>query len=398
MRILTALTFYHPHWTGLTAHAVTVAEGLAARGHGVTVLTTRHNASLARDETIKGVRVIRLQPVARVSRGMVTPAFPHAAARLIGQHDVVHIHTPFPEAPLMGLFCRAIGRPVLMTHHGDIVMPTGPFNRFVEWSAFWLLRCAGELAAGVTSYSRDYAAHSPLLRSLGDKVSYVYPPVDMPPPDVAAVDALRHELGLDGHRLIGFAGRWVEEKGFDDLLRALPLIRRHEPEAHLVYAGDPHVAYENFYERCQPLIRDQREHITCLGLIRDVRRMAAFYAMCDVFALPSRSDMMALVQIEALLCGTPVVATDIPGARVVIGETGMGRLAPPSDPAGLADAIVEVLANRARYRADRARTAAIFDAERALNQYEELLHSILQRLPAPAPAAEAPRPRGAPRA
>src|SRR5262249_23208382 len=133
------------------------------------------------------------------------------------------------------------------------------------------------------------------------------------------------------------------------------------------------------YARCQPLLEAHREHLTCLGLIRDPRRMAAFYAMCDVFALPSRTEMMALVQVEALLCGTPVVATDIPGARVVVQETRMGRLAPPSNPNKLADALVEVLRHPGRYQADRTRAQAIFDTERALNQYETLLENLLLR-------------------
>ena len=47
MKILTVLTYYHPHWTGLTANAKRIAEGLAARGHDVTVLTTRHAEELA---------------------------------------------------------------------------------------------------------------------------------------------------------------------------------------------------------------------------------------------------------------------------------------------------------------------------------------------------------------
>ncbi|NCC35914.1 MAG: glycosyl transferase family 1, partial [Chloroflexia bacterium] len=93
MKILIVLTYYHPHWTGLTVHAVRVAEHLAARGHQVTVLTSRHASDLARDEMLNGVRVVRLQPVSRFSRGMVTPAFPWAAARLIAEHDVVQIHT-----------------------------------------------------------------------------------------------------------------------------------------------------------------------------------------------------------------------------------------------------------------------------------------------------------------
>ncbi|TEU08071.1 MAG: glycosyltransferase [Anaerolineales bacterium] len=47
--------------------------------------------------------------------------------------------------------------------------------------------------------------------------------------------------------------------------------------------------------------------------------------MCDVFALPSRTDCFPSVQIEAMMCGTPVVATNILGAREVVRVTGMGR-------------------------------------------------------------------------
>src|SRR5947199_10807494 len=103
MKILTILTFYYPHWTGLTAHAVAVAEALAARGHTVTVLTTRHTPELARDEMINGVRVVRLQPVGRITRTMITPAFPYAAAKLIAEHDVVQIHTPLAESLFVAL-------------------------------------------------------------------------------------------------------------------------------------------------------------------------------------------------------------------------------------------------------------------------------------------------------
>lgn len=376
MRILSVLTYYAPHWTGLTQHAQRVAEGLAARGHTVTVLTTRHSPELVRDETINGVRVVRLQPIARFSRGMIAPAFVLAAARLIAEHDLVQIHTPLPEAPLVGLLCRLQGRPLLMTHHGDVVMPAGPFNQFVQRAAFVVLRTAGTLAHAVTSYSRDYANHSRLLAHFRHKLSFVYPPVDLPPPDPAAASAWRAELGLEGKLLIGFAGRWVEEKGFDYLLQALPEIRAAYPEAHLVYAGEQQVVYDNFYTRCQPLIEAQQAQLTFLGLIRDPQQMANFYAMCDLFTLPSRTDMMALVQVEALLSGTPVVATNIPGARVVVQETGMGRLVKPHDPEDLAAGIIAVLGQPERYQPEPQRLRAIFDTDRSLDQYEAIMQRI----------------------
>ena len=80
MRILTILTYYAPHWTGLTQHARLVAEGLAAQGHQVTVVTSRYSPHLPRDERINGVRVLRLPTLGRLSRGMLMPMFPGIVA------------------------------------------------------------------------------------------------------------------------------------------------------------------------------------------------------------------------------------------------------------------------------------------------------------------------------
>jgi len=68
VKILDALNFYLPHWTGLTAIAKSVAEGLAERGHEVTVLTSRPDQSLLCEEVIAGVKVVRLPVAGRLSR------------------------------------------------------------------------------------------------------------------------------------------------------------------------------------------------------------------------------------------------------------------------------------------------------------------------------------------
>ncbi|MGH2621219.1 MAG: methyltransferase domain-containing protein, partial [Anaerolineales bacterium] len=96
------------------------------------------------------------------------------------------------------------------------------------------------------------------------------------------------------------------------------------------------------------------------------------------------------VQVEALLCGTPVVASDIPGARVVVRETGYGLLAPANDPQGLAEALVSGLRQRDRLRPKQVEIRKIFDAERSLTAYQGLL-SRLSGKPAGAQAAWPPR-------
>ena len=98
------------------------------------------------------------------------------------------------------------------------------------------------------------------------------------------------------------------------------------PNVKFAYAGDHKVVYEDFFDRWRAPMEANREHLIMMGLITDPQKLANFYGMCDVFALPSRTDCFPSVQIEALLCGTPVVATDIPGAREVVRVTEMGTL------------------------------------------------------------------------
>lgn len=376
MRILSILTYYYPHWTGLTQHAVRVAEELAARGHTVTVLTAQYSAELTPEEQLNGVRVLRLPTLGRLSRGMIMPQFPAAVIREIRSHDVVHMHTPMFESALIAVLCRALNKPLLMTHHGDLVMPAGPFNQFTEKAVTKLMSLGGQLADRVSTYSHDYASHSRFLQQFTDKLTAIYPPITIPEPQPDVVAAWRAELGLEDQRLVGFAGRFVEEKGFDFLLDAIPLIKAQIPNVHFVFAGEINVVYEKFYERCAPQIEQHRDDLTLLGLLRDPQQLANFYAMCDVFTLPSRTDCFAIVQVEALLSGTPLVTANIPGARVVLQETGMGRLVTPRDPEALAEGLIDVLANAERYRPRPEVVRQVFDLQLTVDHYEACMQEL----------------------
>lgn len=377
------LTYYYPHWTGLTAYAKRLAEGLAQRGHQVTVVTSWFDRSTPREELYHGVRIVRLPAPIRLSRGRIQPSFCSVVRRLVREHDVVQVHTPMLETWLVGTLAHRAGRKLLMTHHGDLVMPAGVWDQFVQKTVGYLQDRGAATADVISTHSQDYADHSEYLRPFADKVVAIYPPVDMPQPDPAAVAAWRAELGLNGDRehsprkLVGFAGRFVEEKGFDFLMRAIPLVREQLPGCRFVYAGDPNVVYERFFQQCVALFDACSADVTMLGLIREPQRLANFYAMCDVFCVPSRTDCFPSVQLEALMCGTPLVTADIPGAREVVKVTGMGRLVEPRNERALADGLVEVLTHRQAYMRPYEEISATFDVARSVQEYERLLQSMV---------------------
>ena len=159
----------------------------------------------------------------------------------------------------------------------------------------------------------------------------------------------------------------------DLLLEALPSVQSEFPGAVVVFAGAHELPYERYVERCRPLLDEHRAAVRFTGLLTEPEELAAFYAACDVLVLPSQSECFGLVQPEAMLCGTPVVATDIPGARVPVRETGMGVLAHAGDAADLARAIRDVLRDPSRFRRPRAAIAERFSLEATLDAYERLL-------------------------
>lgn len=387
MKILAALTYYYPHWTGLTAYAKRIAEGLVARGHEVTVLTTRHSEDLAEEEVHNGVRIVRVNPVARLSRGVISPDFPAVANRLIRESDLVQIHTPLFESLLVALLCRHHDVPLLFTHHGDLVMPEGGFNQVVERLMVAQMTASLALASRISIHSQDYAENSDFLWPYAPKLACIYPPAEIPRPQPEVVAQWRAELGLTDKKLVGFAGRFVEEKGFDYLLRAIPHVIQQMPEAHFVYAGEHQVVYEDFYGQCKDLIDQHRDHLTFVGLIRDQQKLANFYALTDAFALPSRTDCFPSVQIESLLCGTPLVTANIPGAREVVRLTGMGRLVEARNPQALAEGLVDVLRDPTGYSKRREEIRAFFNTQRTLDEYEALMCTMVG-LPAPVAHAQ----------
>jgi glycosyltransferase involved in cell wall biosynthesis len=383
MKILTVLTYYRPHTSGLTIYAERLARAFAKRGHQVTVMTTQYDPSLKNEETIDGVKVVRVPVAARISKGVIAPTFGWVATKLVAQHDVVQLHLPQFDAPGVALRGRLFGKPTVLTYHCDILLPPGLFNRVVNTVVDFQNNMAGLLANHIVTYTRDYADHSPYLSHYASKLTPILPPVELPSPLPGAVQAFADEHHVKERKpVIGMATRFASEKGVEVLLGALPAILKKYPKAQVLYAGQHQnvMGEQAYFDRLAPQIREYEVsgHWTFLGNLDPVQ-MAAFYPNLDVLTVPSlnSTEAFGLVQIEAMLNGVPCVPSALPGVRQPVTMHGAGKIARIGDSADLAEAILGVLNEPEKYRPDAASIKKSYEPDSIATDYEKLFAKLM---------------------
>jgi len=378
MRLLFGLTYYRPYISGLTIYVQRLATELARRGHTVTVLTSQYDPSLPTREIIDGVRVVRAPVAARVSKGVIMPTFGWLASALALQHDAMSLHLPQFDAPGLALRGRLLRQPVVLTYHCDLKLAPGLFNRVANTVVHAANNAAAALATTIVTYTQDYADHSPYLSRFRSKVHVIPPPVEMAIATPDDVHAFRHRWNIQGP-VIGHVARLAAEKGVEVLLHALPRVLQVYPDARVMFAG----AYQNvlgeeaYALRLAPLLEKYRDHWTFLGNLSQ-SELPAFYPNCATTVLPSlnSTESFGMVQVEAMLCGTPSIASALPGVRQPVMQTGMGLVVPIGDSVALAEAIIQVLSDRARFVRSREDIAGRFSTERTANEYEALFAEL----------------------
>ncbi len=382
MKVLIVLTYYRPHTSGLTIYAERLARGLAARGHQVTVLTSRFDRSWPIEALEDGVRVVRAPVLFRVSKGVIMPTFGWLATRLVREHDVVSLHLPQFDAAGVAVRGRLMGKPAVLTYHCDLKLPSGPFNWLVNQVVHVMNRLAGLLADRVVAYTRDFADHSPFLCTFRSKLEVIPPPVELPEVGPGAVAAFARMHNLDGSRpVIGMAARLAAEKGVEVLLNALPRVLEVYPEARVLFAGQYRgvMGEEAYARRLEPLFRQHEERWEFLGVLNPLQ-MAAFYSNLDVIVVPSlnSTESFGLVQVEAMLCGAPSIASDLPGVRQPVLQTGMGEVVPVGDSEALSEAILRIVSSHQKYVRPQEEIATYFSARRTAAEYEVLFERLLR--------------------
>jgi glycosyltransferase involved in cell wall biosynthesis len=378
MRLLFALTYYRPYTSGLTIYVQRLATALARRGHTVTILTSQYDPSLPEREVMDGVRVVRAPVLARINKGVIMPTIGWLASALAVQHDAMSLHLPQFDVPGLALRGRLLRQPVVLTYHCDVKLAPGLFNRVANTAVDIANNVGAALATTIVTYTQDYADHSPYLSRFRSKVRVIPPPVELPEAGEGEAQAFARRWNIRGP-VIGMVARLAAEKGVEVLLDALPRVLEVYPDARVMFAGVyQNVLGEEAYAlRLAPMLEQHRDHWTFTGNLSQ-QELAAFYPNLAVLVVPSlnSTEAFGLVQVEAMLSGTPSIASALPGVRQPVHQTGMGEVVPIGDSDALAAAIVRVIRNREQYLRPREEIAARFNTERTAAEYEALFEEL----------------------
>ncbi len=358
---------------GVQAHTLGLAERLHAHGDQVTLFAPCSQADRAPTPAVHPIGRARAFPVnGSIASISLAPCSAAIAALLErARFDLLHLHEPFASPTSCNVLRMAAATRAAVV---------ATFHAYARWSpAYAIARpLLGRLLRGV----HGRAAVSEPARAF---VSRYFPGAYRIIPN--GVDVRRFHPTVapplrywDGKCNILFLGRFEPRKGAEYLLRAIPLIRERFPATRFIFAGEG--ALRPAYERL--VAEGGWADVVFTGRVPEGEK-PALYAAAQVYCAPNTGgESQGITLLEALACGRPVVASDIPSFRSVVRPGHDGLLVPLKRPDELAAAVIQVLGDGALARrlgaASRARALA-YSWEHVCAQtrayYQEVLGEVL---------------------
>ena len=328
-------------WTypgGVTRHIEALAEELEQRDHEVRVLAPYDPDDALSRRLHRGARPQAMDPPARLrslGRTFGLPAngavsnitgTPHAVLALRrelreGRYDVVHLHEPVVPLICWDALMSARPIPLVGTFH---TYSENPITNSIAAIPLGARRRMNRLRVRIAV---SEAAAWTGRRFYGGRYRIVPNGVHI---DARAVEVPERGDGAPDELRILFIGQAVERKGLPVLLRAFEALREHVP-ATLTLVGAS-------AQEVDHLMLDDRG-VRALGKLSDADKRQEL-ARADVLCAPSlHGESFGMVITEGLAAGTPVLASDIPGYRDVLGDGIEGQLVPVGDPLSLAETL-----------------------------------------------------------
>lgn len=369
-KILITTPYFLPNISGITMYIDILAKKMQEKKYEVVILTSQHEKNLPKKENYHGVTIIRTKPWLKIGKGLICSSLLWQVPIECAKATVVNCHLPQFEAGWVSFWAKFFRKKLFLTHHTDLSFWKGWKNKIIDSSVYISQMIAGILADKIIPYTADYAQNSYYLNKFSKKIYPILPPIYFEKQKNERLNRKLKEIIKGKKNIIGFCGRIAKQKGLEVLIEASDYLEDYL----ILLAGPTQIIGENYFEFLQKKYKKKLEkNFVFLGNINR-NELATFYKNLDVLVLPSddKLESFGWVQVEAMLCKVPCVATNMPGMREPIRLTGMGILFRKNDAQDLARKLKTVLKQKKFYTQKFNPDLEIFQPESSIDKYEKL--------------------------
>ncbi|QSG08245.1 glycosyltransferase family 4 protein [Halapricum desulfuricans] len=354
MKVCTVAPAFNRHG-GVPYVARNIVDELDDRGIENWVITDRERESdvspeLSDDVEIRTIkRTDRLFPLNILA--FAVRALP-TLSKLDDTHefDLIHMHGNYIMLPVLADLLGKVDAPLIETAHGTYLNEIRSFRDYPSFDQKWKYCTGVYLDHLIQKYGSRFADHVhtvaersvPELAEMGidpDRVVAIPNGVGLAEFDQETpAEDVRASYGLEDATVAVSVGSAIPRKGVHTLVEATPMLREHDPNAHVVHVGGHgHAGYADYLkDRIAEL--GVADAVTLTGRVPR-EELLGWFETADVAVSAAFSEGCPINVLEAAASGSTVVATDVAGAPDVLGEHGI--YTEPGDPEDLADAIAE---------------------------------------------------------
>ena len=375
MRILVLNHEFPPIGGGGGRAAEDLCRGLTKRGHTVLVLTS-HLKGLSHREKRDGYEIVRISSLRTqpYRAGFLTMAAYVLAGLWAGSRfirifrpDVIHVHFAVPAGALAWMLSRLSRIPYVLTVHlgdvpGGVSEKTGGWFRWVYPFTRAIWRNASHIVA-VSEFTRELA-----LQKYDEEIQVI--------PNGVDVTALRpKQICLNDPPRIIFAGRFMPQKDPLQVVRTLNELRELPWQCVMIGDGPLMPDVKQAVEEFQ--LNDRFQFPGWLG----GNEVMNWFDQSDILFMPSLSEGLPVVGVEALAKGLAIVASRVGGFVDIVESDKNGYLIPPGDASQYSIRLRELLTDEDRllsFRNASLEKARRFDINQIVEQYEQIFQTVIK--------------------
>lgn len=366
MKIAQVVCVYLPYRSGITNSVKNISENMAVKGHDVTVFTPKYQDNLSEIESMNGVKVVRSRCLLKSGHAAIMPG----VISKLRDFDIVHLHYPFFGTAewLASRYNSLSWKPRLVTHYHMDTEDLPFFRKPLASLCKQYFKNIVDRSIRITCASLDYIASSSIKEIyLANKEKFIEIPFGI---DTAKFSPAKTNKTYD----LIFVGALDKAHDFKGLKILLEAVSRATRQIKVLIIGGGNKL--NYYQNLVAKLGLEKQ-VVFTGTVDD-RSLIQHYQNSKILVLPStnKHEAFGMVLIEAMSCGLPVVASDLPGVRRVFNDLDSGLVFEPGNVKDLAGKLENILANEKLIlkMGEKARILAInnYDISSTTDKYVDL--------------------------